>query len=316
MKARILLTCGDINGIGPELILKIFNSKNNINKFELKIIGPKKVFEYYSKLLKIKKIPEGYFLDLNEYSNIDVKIGEVSMLAGKVSGDAIRLGVDLCKKGYFDAMVTLPINKESLNLGGYKYSGHTEMLSHLTGSKDTFMMMYCEKLKIIPFTVHIPLNKVASQITMQKLSSKLILINNTLVKKIGIKKPNIAVLGLNPHCGDGGISGKEEIKIIEPVISSLKKAGFNIEGSFSSDGFFGSKQYTKFDIVLAMYHDQAMVPFKIISKDKGINFTGGLKIIRTSPAHGTAFDIAGKGIASESSTIEAIKFSEKLSLNF
>lgn len=315
MKPSILLTCGDVNGIGPELGLKIFRIKEITDKFDLKIIGPKKVFGYYSELLKIKNIPYKDILDLSYFENYEPKTGNVDAVAGKISGDAIKLGVELCLKNYFDALVTLPINKESLNLGGYTYQGHTEMLSHLTASKNTFMLMYSKALKIVPVTIHIPVKKIPSSINKSILTEKIISVNNTLVKTFKIKKPKIAVLSLNPHSGDGGLIGTEEIKIIEPVINSLSDLGFNIRGPFSADGFFGSRMFKKFDVVLSMYHDQAMVPFKILSVDKGVNFTGGLKIIRTSPAHGTAFDISGKGKADVSSTLEAILLAGKLAGN-
>jgi 4-hydroxythreonine-4-phosphate dehydrogenase len=316
LKQRILLSCGDVNGISPELILKIFSYKNFINRFDIKVIGPKKVFDFYSRLLKMKKIPENHFLDIIVPDGFKVNPGKVDINAGKISGDAIKLGVDLCMKKYFDALVTMPINKESLNLGGYNYHGHTEMLSHLTSSKNTFMLMYSNALKIIPITIHIPVKKIYSAITKTKLIEKIININNVFVKILKIKKPHIAVLALNPHCGDGGIIGNEEKKNISPAISALQKSGFNIEGPFSADGFFGSSLYKKFDVTVSMYHDQAMIPFKILSEDSGVNFTGGLKIIRTSPAHGTAFDIAGKNIANISSTLEAIRLAGKLSANF
>ncbi|MCX6165551.1 MAG: 4-hydroxythreonine-4-phosphate dehydrogenase PdxA [Ignavibacteriae bacterium] len=313
MKQRILITCGDINGIGPELALRVFNDKNLLNQFDIKIIGPIQIFEYYSKLLKLKKISEKNLLDLPAYNDINIKTGEVNAVAGRISGDAIKLGVDLCLKKYFDALVTLPINKESLNLGGYNYRGHTEMLSHLTSSKNTFMLMYSSKLKIVPVTIHIPVKKTPSSISKTKLIEKIININNTFVKTFKIKKPRIAVLALNPHCGDGGLIGYEEKKIISPAIAVLLKAGFNIKGPFSADGFFGNNEYKKFDATVSMYHDQAMIPFKMLSKDSGVNFTGGLRIIRTSPAHGTAYDIAGKGVANITSTLEAIKLAGKLS---
>jgi|WetSurMetagenome_2_1015567.scaffolds.fasta_scaffold06992_5 4-hydroxythreonine-4-phosphate dehydrogenase len=312
MKPKIVLTCGDINGIGPELALRILNNKNLQSRFDIKVIGPKFIFDYNSNLLKIRKIPEKSILDLPLYKDIEIKTGRVDALAGRISGDAIKLGVELCRKRFFDAMVTLPINKESLNLGGYHYSGHTDMLAHLTMSKNTFMLMYSDILKIVPLTIHIPLKKVPASISKKKFTENIIDVNNSFVKTFKVKKPAIAVLGLNPHSGDGGLIGNEEEKILSPVISYLKKIGFNIKGPYSADGFFGSKMYKKFDVVIAMYHDQAMIPFKILSKDSGVNFTGGLRIIRTSPAHGTAYDIAGKGIAKETSTIEAVKLAGKL----
>jgi 4-hydroxythreonine-4-phosphate dehydrogenase len=286
-----------------------------LNQFDIKVIGPKKVFEYYSKLLKIRKIPEKIILDLKTNINLKINPGMIDAYAGKISGDAIKLGISLCMKKCFDALVTLPINKESFNLGGYNYRGHTEMLSHLTSSKNTFMLMYSSVLKIVPFTIHIPVKKISSSITKTKLIEKIIIINNIFVKKLKVKKPRIAVLALNPHSGDGGLIGNEEKKVISPVILSLLESGFNIEGPFSADGFFGSSLYKKFDVIISMYHDQAMIPFKILSKNTGVNFTGGLKIIRTSPSHGTAYDIAGKGTVDITSTLEAIKLAGKLSLN-
>jgi len=307
LKKRILITTGDVNGIGPELGLKIFSVKELREKYELKIIGPKNVFYFYSRLLKIPMIPEKDILDLSVYSGYEPVPAKVDAVSGKISGDAIKLGVDLCMKNYFDALVTLPINKESLNSGGYNYIGHTEMLSHLTSSKNTFMLMYAKNLKVIPATIHIPVKKISPVITKSFLMDKIIAVNNSLVKTFKIKKPKIAVLAINPHSGDGGLIGQEEIKTVIPVMKFLAEIGFNLKGPFSADGFFGSSLYKKFDAVIAMYHDQAMIPFKILSKDSGVNFTGGLKIIRTSPAHGTAFDIAGKGVAKVSSTAEAVK---------
>lgn len=314
MKPKILLTCGDVNGIGPELILKIFSDKDFLNQYDIKVIGPVKAFDFYCNLLKLKRIPGKYMLDISVSKEFEIKPGKVDTDSGKISGNAVKLAIDLCLKKYFDSMVTLPVNKKSLNLGGYNYHGHTEMLSHLTSSKNIFMLMYSDMLKIVPVTTHIPVKKISSFISKEKLTEKIILINNTFVKTLGIKKPGIAVLALNPHGGDGGLIGSEEKRKIIPAIADLDNAGFKIAGPFSADGFFGSSSYKKFDAVVSMYHDQAMIPFKILSKGRGVNFTGGLKIIRTSPAHGTAFDIAGKGIADTSSTLEAIKLAGKLSV--
>jgi 4-hydroxythreonine-4-phosphate dehydrogenase len=313
LKPKLLLTCGDVNGIGPEIIIKVISNKSFFYQFDIKIIGPKSVFDFYCKLLKARKISENNILNINTPFGFHINPGIVDGNAGKISGDALKLGIDLCMNKYFDALVTLPINKESLNLGGYNYTGHTEMLSHLTSSKKTFMLMYSGALKIVPLTIHIPVKKVSSSLLKSRLIEKIITINNVFVKTFKIKNPRIAVLALNPHSGDGGLIGNEEIRLISPAIAYLVKLGFKIIGPFSADGFFGSAAYKKFDVVVTMYHDQAMIPFKILSQDCGVNFTGGLKIIRTSPAHGTAFDIAGKGIADITSTIEAIKLAGKLS---
>lgn len=312
MKKRILITCGDANGIGPELGLKLFRVKELTDKFDMKIIGPEKMFGFYSKLLKIRRIPDNLILNLSYFDKFEPEPAKTDETAGKIAGDAVKLGADLCIKNYFDALVTLPLNKQSLNLAGYNYQGHTEMLAHLTSSKNTFMMMYSENLKIVPLTIHIPLKKVPSSVTKNAIMDKVISVNNNLVKTFKIRKPKIALLSLNPHSGDGGLIGSEEKKIIVPAVKFLAETGFNIQGPFSSDGFFGSKMRNNFDVVIAMYHDQAMIPFKILSGEKGVNYTGGLKIIRTSPAHGTAFDIAGKGKADVTSSVEAVKLAGML----
>jgi len=312
LKKRILISCGDVNGIGPELGLKIFANKELTEKFDLKIIGPVNVFEFYSRKLKLKKIPGKDILNLSFFGEYKPCPGAIDAAAGRIAGDAVKLGTDLCLKNYFDALVTLPLNKESLNMGGYYYQGHTEMLSHLTNSKNVFMLMYSKSIKIVPLTIHIPLKNVSSAITRNFLFEKIIAVNNSFVKDFKIKKPKIALLSLNPHSGDGGVIGNEERKTMEPAVKFLEGIGFNIKGPFSSDGFFGSDKYKKFDVVIAAYHDQAMIPFKILAGKKGVNFTGGLKIIRTSPAHGTAFDIAGKGIADAESAFEAVNLAGRL----
>ena len=312
MSKRILLTCGDPNGIGPEIILNIFSNNNFVRKYNLSVIAPKKVLDFYSELLRIENIPAERLIDLTSYNMFSVNPGTIDKTAGKISGDAIKTATELCSQKFFDAMVTLPINKESLNSGGYKFSGHTEMITKLTNSKNVFMMMFSKYLKIVPLTIHIPLNKVSSLLTRKLIFGKIIAVNNTLIKYFNIKKPSIALLSLNPHCSDGGLIGSEEHKTIFPAVSGLKASGFNIAGLFSADGFFGTNKYRQYDAVIAMYHDQAMIPFKIISGDKGVNYTGGLSIIRTSPAHGTAFDIAGKGKSNTHSMIEAIKLAKKL----
>lgn len=312
MKKRILITCGDANGIGPELGLELFRVKELTEKFDMKIIGPEKMFGFYSKRLKIRGIPDSQILNLAYHDNFEPKPSETDETAGKIAGDAVKLGVDLCMKNYFDALVTLPLNKESLNLAGYNYRGHTEMLAHLTSSKNVFMMMYSENLKIVPLTIHIPLKKVSASISKSIIINNVISVNNNLVKTFKIRKPKIALLSLNPHSGDGGLIGSEEKKIIVPAVKFLAETGFNIQGPFSSDGFFGHKMHKKFGVVIAMYHDQAMIPFKILSGNKGVNYTGGLKIIRTSPAHGTAFGIAGTGKADVTSSVEAVKLAGML----
>jgi 4-hydroxythreonine-4-phosphate dehydrogenase len=211
-------------------------------------------------------------------------------------------------------MVTLPISKHSLNIAGYKFDGHTEMLGKLTKCTP-LMILYSDKLIVSLVTGHNALKDTAKKLSQKRIIDKVILTNNILVRDFKIRKPKIAVLSLNPHSGDGGVLGNEEIKFIAPAIANLKNAGFNIAGPFAADGFFGNKSYKKFDVTIAMYHDQGLIPFKMMAYETGVNYTGNINIVRTSPDHGTAFDIAGKGKANIHSTLNAIKLAAKISEN-
>jgi 4-phospho-D-threonate 3-dehydrogenase / 4-phospho-D-erythronate 3-dehydrogenase len=310
--SRIILTTGDPNGIGPEIILKIFE-KNNHRNYDLFIAGNKKVFDYYSKLLGIKNIPVKKFIDVPLSPKYKIQPGKIDKLAGKFAGDCINKGIQLCLSKEFDSVVTLPVNKESLNKGGYKFPGHTEMLTKLAGSGNTAMMLISKKLSISPLTTHIPLKEVSKNLNQEKIIGKIITVNNSLVKDFKIKNPKLAMLALNPHAGDGGEIGNEEIKVLIPVIDKMRSTGFNISGPFPADSFFATKSYKRFDLTFSAYHDQGLIPFKMLEFERGVNYTAGLKIIRTSPDHGTAFDIAGLGRADIRSTLEAIKIADKLS---
>lgn len=307
---KILITTGDPNSISPEIILKIF-ATNITEKYHLRVIGEKSIFNYYARHLSLPEIKDEYLISTG-YKNFKVKLGRITATSGKMSGDAIKKAIFLCKEREFDAVVTMPVSKEALTLGGYRFRGHTEMLSHFLKTKSVFMVMYSERLIVIPLTIHIPLKKVAGTISSKFLTGQMKLIYRILQTELYIKNPLIAVLSLNPHSGDNGLIGTEEIEIITPVIRKIRGSGYDFSGPYSADGFFGNKVYLNFDAVICFYHDQAMIPFKIIAGDKGVNYTGGLPIVRTSPAHGTAFDIAGKGIARIESTLEAIKLAYKL----
>ncbi len=312
---RLLLTIGDPNGIGPEIILKIFNDRTFISKKDLTVIGSKNILDHYASLLNLKPIPKEKLLEIPLPSKFNLNPGKIEKNAGKFSGNAVKKAIDLCLKKEFDGMITLPISKESFNLGGYNYPGHTEMLSELTSSGDTVMILYSKEFSVALVTGHIPISKVSKALNKKLLIKKIITVNNSLVKNFGIKNPKIAVLSLNPHAGDGGLIGKEEQDIISPVIEEMNSIGFNLRGPFASDGYFANESYKRFDIAVAMYHDQGLIPFKMISFDKGVNFTAGLNIIRTSPDHGTAFDIAGMGIANAESTKQAIILADQLVVN-
>lgn len=311
-RSRLLFTTGDPNGIGPELILKIFNDEKVTSRYNLTVVGSKKIFDYYSSQLNLHNIPDYKIIEIHAQKNFKVNPGKISKVAGKFSGDAVKTAVKLCVNKEFEGMITMPVSKEALNLGGYNYPGHTEMLTKLTSSKNTVMILYSKKFSTALITGHIPLSKVSRKISTELLFKKVITVNNSLVKDFKIKNPKIALLSLNPHAGDGGLIGSEENKIIIPLIEKMNSIGFNLRGPYASDAFFANKKYSKFNITIAMYHDQGLIPFKMISFGKGVNFTAGLNIIRTSPDHGTAFDIAGLGKANPQSSIEAIKIADKL----
>jgi len=313
-KPRLLLTCGDPNGIGPEIALKILRNNSKNNSYSLKIICPKNILIHYSKKLELSLPDNKSIIDIDDY-NFRIKEGETNGTAGRIAGESIKMGTELCLNGEFDALITSPISKKSLNLGGFSYHGHTEFLKDLTKSKNAVMILYSKYITVSPLTIHISLKEIPKRLTKELLIQNIEIIHDILINNFGIKKPKIAILSLNPHSGDSGILGNEEIKSINPVIKNMQNKLMNIYGAFPADGFFGSKNYKNFDIIIGMYHDQVLIPFKLLAKGLGVNYTAGLPIIRTSPSHGTAFDIAGKGIAKINSTIEAIKLAIKLAKN-
>ncbi len=309
-KPKIVISCGDPNGIGPEIALKLLSNKKLRTDFNLKLIIPESAVEYYSHSLRLET-PSYEDIILIPGNNLKIKPGKIDKRAGRISGDAVHIGAEHCLKGMFDALVTMPVSKYSLSLAGFKYTGHTELLKALTNSREVVMVMYSEKLAVVPLTIHIPVNSVSSALTKKLIVTKLELMDDTFKTKFGIRKPRIAVLSLNPHCGDGGIIGSEEINTLVPALDSLMRKGIAVLGPYSADGFFGSGIYRHFDVVAGAYHDQVLIPFKMLSGKNGVNYTAGLPIIRTSPSHGTAFDIAGKGIADTGSAVAAVKLAGK-----
>ena len=314
MRTRILITIGDINGIGPEIILKTLSRNDIAKKYDITVVTPVAVFEYYYRLLNLKPV-KGMFkiLSISE-ENVKVKPGRVTRESGSISGLAIKTAAELCMRGEFDAIVTAPISKKALNLGGYNYTGHTEMLTDMCKANDSVMVMVSNKLVMGFASTHPPLKDAAKLITMDLLESKLNICYQTLKNDLRILKPKIGVLSLNPHAGENGQIGREEIDIIKPSIKKIQRQHRNLtlSGPFPSDSYFANKTFSKFDLTFAMYHDQGFIPFKMIAGLKGINFTAGLQIIRTSPDHGTAFDIAGKNLANEASLVEAIRLADKI----
>ena len=317
MKARILITIGDINGIGPEIVIKTLKNEKFVKKYDLSVISPLNVLEHYAKALKIKLWADDFNVIPIAAKNVKIRTRHVTAESGFVSGVAIAEAINYCMNGDYDAIVTAPISKEALNMGGFRFDGHTEMLTALSGAKDTCMVMLGKDINMGFASTHPPLKKAASLITDKLLQSKISICYNSLKRDIGVKKPRMGVLALNPHAGDGGLIGDEEIKIINPALKKLrsKYKDLYLSDAYPADGYFANKTYSKFDMTFAMYHDQGFIPFKMIAGLSGVNFTAGLKFVRTSPDHGTAFDIAGKGIANPASLIEAIKAADRIYKN-
>ena len=315
-KIKVGISVGDLNGIGPEVILKTFQNSMMFDLCTPIVFASTKALSYHKKILNLKNNLHGILNINNAFPNklnvlnlwkepVPMSLGKPTQEIGKYAVDSFVKAVEALKKGEIDVLVTAPFNKETIQSDVFDFPGHTDYLAQELEGKP-LMFMITDDLKVGLVTDHVPLKYVASQITPQKIRDKIAVMQQSLIQDFGIEKPEIAVLGLNPHCGDGGIIGKEDDEIIRPTIEQLKEEGALVFGPYASDSFFGSGAYQKFDAVLAMYHDQGLIPFKTLSFGKGVNFTAGLDKIRTSPDHGTAYEIAGKGIANPDSFREAI----------
>jgi 4-hydroxythreonine-4-phosphate dehydrogenase len=311
------ITLGDYNGIGPEVVLKALADTRLLAFCTPIIYGSLKVLSKYRKILQIEDFNAILIKDaeqanprkinlINCFDDADVQPGQVTAEAGK----AAFLCLETCTKdllrGILQGVVTAPINKYNIQNEHFQFVGHTEYFTENFGVSDSLMCMVSEKLKVALLTGHIPLKEVASKITKEKLQGKLGLLIRTLQKDFGVQKPKIAVLGLNPHAGEEGLLGTEDIEIIEPVVREIHKQGNLVYGPFPADGLFGSGKYASYDAILAMYHDQGLVAFKTLAFEEGVNYTAGLPIVRTSPDHGTAYNIAGKNQANPNSMLQAI----------
>lgn len=317
-KPVIGITLGDINGIGSEVIIKALADTRMLKLCTPVIYGHSKVLAYYKKQLQIEefnyshiKNHENIFFKkinvINCWDDVfEIKTGSVTPEAGKCAFLALEKACDDLKNGYLDALVTGPINKHNIQNEQFTFAGHTEYLTNYFGAKDSLMFLVGEDLRVGVATGHIPLLDVPKAITSNLIVEKVKLMASSLKNDFGILKPKIAVLGLNPHAGEEGLLGQEEIEVIRPAIQQCKEDGLLVFGPYPSDGFFGTGHFKKVDGILAMYHDQGLIPFKTLAFDSGINFTAGLPVIRTSPDHGTAYDIAGKNLADEKSMREAI----------
>ena len=309
---------GDINGIGYEVIIKAL-LEPAINDLCVPVVyGSPKVAAYHRKALNINNFSFNNIRSADEVNhkkanlinclddNIRVELGRSTPQGGEAALISLEKAVADLISGKIDVLVTAPIDKKNIQSDKFQFNGHTEYLRSKAGTGDALMFMISESLKIGIATGHVPLSKVPEMITTDLLLRKIRLMNQSLILDFGIRRPRIAVLGLNPHAGDNSLLGNEEEEVIAPAIQKAMKENMLIFGPFPADGFFGAGSFTKFDGILAMYHDQGLAPFKALSFDTGVNFTAGLPFIRTSPVHGTAFQIAGKGEASESSFRQAL----------
>jgi 4-hydroxythreonine-4-phosphate dehydrogenase len=315
---RVGITIGDINGIGPEVIIKSLIDNRIFSDCIPILYGSNKIISYWKKVIKeedfsffsCKKAEDALMNKVNIVNiwneEVRFEVGQVSQTGGKYALASLERATEDLAQNKIDVLVTAPISKEGIQLAGFNFPGHTEYLADFSNQSEALMMMVGDKLKVALATSHIPLNEVAKTITKEKLISKIEALESSLIKDFGCIKPKIAVLGLNPHAGENGKLGKEEDEIILPAINTLMERGKLVFGPYPADGFFGSSLFSKFDGVLAMYHDQGLTGFKALTFDEGVNYTAGLPIVRTSPDHGTAFDIAGKSIASANSMRNAI----------
>ena len=317
-KPVIGISCGDLNGIGLEIIIKTISDTRLLEICTPVLFANNKAINFYRKLLpeininfsSVKDISRVNHKQVNLYTcwedEVAIVPGELTDIGGKYAVLSLVTAAQALKDGHIDGLVTAPIHKKNTQSAEFNFTGHTPYLKNLFGVADVAMFMVADNMKVAVLTEHVAVKDIAGHITRASILSKLQIIQNSLKKDFGIDKPKIAVLGLNPHAGDEGLIGKEEDEIIKPAIKDAKQKDIFCFGPYSADAFFARGSHEKFDAVLAMYHDQGLIPFKSLAFGEGVNYTAGLAGVRTSPDHGVAFDIAGKGIADESSFREAI----------
>ena len=315
-KTKVGISVGDYNGIGVEIILKALKDKNITDFFTPVIFGSGKLFSYQKNVFKIqtnfnyiqhpKEAANGKLNIVNLWKdNVNVDFGTPTEESTKMAIDSLEAATHALMTGEIDVLVTAPINKDEMLKQGFKYTGHTNYLEEKFGKKG-LMFLVTERLKVAVSTHHIPVSEVSKNISKEKIKEQVKMLNQCLIEDFCVQKPKIAILGLNPHAGDGGAIGNEEIEIIKPAIAELFNEEILAFGPYPADSFFQPEKYKGFDAVLAMYHDQGLAPFKTIAYEEGVNYTAGMPFIRTSPDHGVAYDIAGKNLADEQSFSEAI----------
>lgn len=317
-KPIIGISCGDLNGIGLELIIKTFSDARLLDHCTPVIFSSNKAINFYRKGMPDININ---YSSLKDFSHINPKQvnlfncweeeavitpGVLNETGGKYAVLSLQTATAALKQKHIDGLVTAPLHKKNVQSAEFNYTGHTPYLKQMFEVKDVVMMLCAGNFRVALVTEHVPVSEVAQHITKEKILGKLQIVHKSLQRDFGISKPRIAVLGLNPHAGDEGLIGKEEENIIKPAIKEAKNQGIMALGPYSSDAFFARRSFDRFDAVLAMYHDQGLIPFKALALGEGVNFTAGLPMVRTSPDHGVAFDIAGKNEADPSSFITAI----------
>ncbi len=317
-KIKIGISIGDVNGIGLEVIIKTLMDNRVLEYCTPIVYGHTKVASFHRKTMDIHEFNFNVISEAAQANDkranlincweedVRIELGMTTETGGKYAFISLERALDDLIAGHTDALVTAPINKHNIQSENFQFAGHTEYIQSKTGAPDSLMFLVSEDIKVGVVTGHIPVKEIPEKISREKIVSKLNLMNESLKKDFWIQKPKIAVLGLNPHAGDNGLIGNEEQEIIIPAIAEANAKGIFAFGPYAADGFFAAHTYSKFDAVLAMYHDQGLIPFKQIAFHNGVNFTAGLPVVRTSPDHGTGYDIAGKNMASESSFREAL----------
>ena len=317
-KPLIGITCGDINGIGLEIIIKTFSDQRILEQCTPILFASTKLINFYRKgatdntfnFQSIKDFTKINHKQVNVFNcweeEVAVTPGQLNETGGQYAVKSLQAAMQALQEGHIQGIVTAPIHKKNVQSEAFNFTGHTPYLKAVSGAEDVLMLLYAGNLRVALVTEHLPVKDVATTLSKAGIHSKLRLLHQSLRRDFGIDKPKIAVLGLNPHAGDEGLIGNEEENIIKPVIKEAKQKGVLVYGPYSADAFFARHSYLQFDAVLAMYHDQGLIPFKTIAADEGVNFTAGLSFVRTSPDHGTAFDIAGKNMADPASFITAV----------
>jgi 4-hydroxythreonine-4-phosphate dehydrogenase len=317
-RINVGITSGDNNGIGYEIIIKTLSDQRICELFTPIVYGTSKAASYHRKTLNISDFNFNIIRKADQASpkkpnivnlkeeEVKIDLGQATVESGEMAYMALEAAVEDLKRNHINVLVTAPINKHAIRQAGFEFPGHTEYLASRFETEDYLMIMVSKQMRMGIVTGHLPIRQVAEKLSKELVMKKTRTMHESLIRDFNIPRPRIAMLGLNPHAGENGMIGDEEKTIIRPVVDDLSKEGMLVFGPFPADGFFGSFNYREFDGIIAMYHDQGMLPFKTLSFDSGVNFTAGLPIVRTSPAHGTAYELAGKDMASPDSLREAL----------